>query len=97
MLKYYQGIIDKKTKNSFNQSVIAMLLKNHYPFVSVFLFSKINTNFELGKVSVEELKQRVHPIQLQWLRYYLKKENSFKYENERDSMHFMRCQIKNNI
>jgi hypothetical protein len=65
-----------------------MLLKKSLPFCICFLFSKINAqNFELGKVSVEELNNEYIQRLLQWLRYYLKGKQ-FKYD-EKDSMHFM--------
>jgi hypothetical protein len=61
-----------------------MLLKKSLTLLYLFFVLKNKyQNFELGKVSVEELKQRVHPKIHSGLRYYLKRENSFKYENER--------------
>jgi hypothetical protein len=46
-------------------------------------------NFELGKVSVEELKQRVHPkdTAVCGCDTIKKGKTVFKYENEKDSMH----------
>jgi hypothetical protein len=74
-----------------------LLKKSLLLFVSVFLFSKINAqNFELGKVSVEELKQRVHPKDTAAVAAILFKKGKtvFKYENEKGFYAIHECQIR---
>jgi hypothetical protein len=74
-----------------------LLKKSLLLFVSVFLFSKINAqNFELGKVSVEELKQRVHPKDTAAVAAILFKKGKtvFKYENEKGFYALHECQIR---
>jgi hypothetical protein len=66
-------------------------------FLFVFLFSKINAqNSDLSKVSIEELKQRVHPNDTAAVAAILFKKGKtvFKYENEKGFYAIHECQIR---
>jgi hypothetical protein len=63
MLKnYYQGMIDKQNEKIILTSNLApMKFVVLFLFVSLFYLNTNAQNFELGKVSVEELNEKVHP------------------------------------
>jgi hypothetical protein len=83
MLKnYYQGMIDKQNeKNYFNPNLAPMKFSQLILFYCIaILFEYKCAKFELGKVSVEELKEKVHPKDTAAAAaiIYKKKQNLFR-------------------